>query len=506
MKARSLDPLDGASEAPLQNQSVHMMRMNIYEPIYQSLNDLAIRAQQRITIGRAKPVEIGQAAEMLERLVHVMLEVKDRLLQCGLFKLLLKWGVPIWELRSPYLHDFLASRKYSQPTLLCKYYQANGLWAEACEEYRSVARIPWPAAATAEQEMSSSAPAAPNSSQNNMNQQGPGGVLQQEQPSYTLDERLNLLETANLLSNKFADKKASILFLIRQVRCQMTAQAELEDQNANAGIVREVQASILDVPVLRAIADKYRLFTTQIAVCFWHDDTRHLRHYVDRWLRQAFEGSSPDQAKDLVVRLLLAYLRPFSAFVPHQNDGSLSMSAALLPSGAAGVRDPLLGGASGGQPLDASKASNPSLTQMFTSTSQQQHLQFLPLDLIALRLFEYPRGSPFFSVAVLREAGLSWSETYQAFHHSPIPKSSPLYETKHFILLGWQEELALRGGGNYNIRGVGEEVALLRRYFQELALELGQLGPAQISDHVVRQINHLALRIDQFSYPGGGML
>lgn len=70
MKARSLDPLDGASEAPLQNQSVHMMRMNIYEPIYQSLNDLAIRAQQRITIGRAKPVEMLSRGDLTRSHQH----------------------------------------------------------------------------------------------------------------------------------------------------------------------------------------------------------------------------------------------------------------------------------------------------------------------------------------------------------------------------------------------------------------------------------------------------
>ncbi|CAD7950439.1 unnamed protein product [Amoebophrya sp. A25] len=488
LKAKELDPADTASEVPAQGEAVFSARMKIYDIVYHSLNDLALRAEGQIQISsrnsslsskkhqqsksflsqqpipepqvvhhqsslqlvqRHQHQQYGgssgvpmiirgdlnniQAAEVLERLIWTILEVPDRLFQCGLFKLLLTWKAPIWELQSPYLADFLLSRRSIQPELLCKWYQANGQWLAACEEYRNVARLPWPA----------------NGDPDN------AAML-------ALEERLNFLETASHISGDYPDVRASLLFLIRQVRCQMTALSELEEVGANPAILRDVQASILDVPVLQSLADKYSLHTTNVAICFWHEDTRNLRAYVDRWMRYTTGALNnqrnplvlgADAVRDRVVRLLLAYLKPFSA----SNNGVSAI--------------------------------------------------FLPLDLIALRLFEYASGSggstggspgssvqqiSRFVAGAFREAGIAWPEVYGAISSAGIPAGRALYELKHDILLSWEDELSHR-----NTVGTRMVVQQLQRCFAELAMEMRQ--SPNLPNNLWDKMNHLSLRVERLA-------
>ena len=65
--------------------------------------------------------------------------------QTGLFKLLLENSLPVWEIESSprcgnFLVDFLRNRR-QQPELLCRYYQAQGRFAEALPALAEVQRI-----------------------------------------------------------------------------------------------------------------------------------------------------------------------------------------------------------------------------------------------------------------------------------------------------------------------------------------------------------------------------
>ncbi|CAD7926297.1 unnamed protein product [Amoebophrya sp. A120] len=464
-KAKQLDPNDEVISNPNSHVALHTTRLSLYNPLYSAFEDLLIRAEGRVPMRRGAhtgfhgvnevPLIIPgnlnaiEASSIVDKLIQYVLHTPDQLLQCGLFKLLRKWNLPIWELESPYLEPFLVGQRPTQPEMLCKYLQANNRFLDACEEYRAIARLPWPA-----------------------------DVANDAGPVYSLDDRIGFLRIASMISQdqNLQDVQANIQFLIRQLNCQSTAKLELEDQQRKGAttaaslqpVIRDVQASVLDIPVLRAIADKYRLFVTHIGICYWHGDTRHLRHYVDIALRENLQVNGfPDEAKDFVTRLSGAYLRARDNQMP----GTMGMDFRVNQF-----------------------ANQHAITQQVEARAQNS--LFLPVDLIALRLFEYTQArqsSVVFCIEVLRECLLSWPEMYLAFASAPIPKCTALYELKHMMLLQWQEQLSLTAQQG---RNVGAEIMELRKCYQALTQELQHLGPAQVGEQVIRNLNHLSARIE----------